>query len=400
MQIATYIDAPRYGGAERYFVELCNGLARRGVDVAAISPEGEVADQLRKRLAAEVELRVLAPRPDFDVGFVRNAARALPPFRELRALVDDLQPDLLHICNGGFPGAHSCRAAVFATRRPTVMTVNNRAQPRQGLRGYAYLLLDRALWASLDAVVCPSRATGAALKEIRGLPSHLLAVVYYGIQQPDVQEAEAERVRDELGADGQFLVGIVATPDQSDVHAQHKGHDVLLEALALCDRTDVTIAIVGHDPGESFHRRARELGVADRVALAAGFRETHPYMKAFDLLAVPSRKNEALPVVMLEAMAYGTPVVGSRLSGIPEAVIDGETGATFDPGDAAALASILTSLASDSELVRRLGAGARERYDRLFTVDAMVDGTLGVYDSVLRPRQRQSSSTSAPASRT
>lgn len=380
MRVALFLDAPRPGGAERYFADLCRGLARLGVEVHALSPAGPVIPYLESRLSEDVWLHVLTSRRVYDVGFVGNSMRALEPLGELRETLAAVTPDIFHISNGGYPGSHLCRAAVFATRRPRIMTVNNRAQERIGARGLAYRVLDRIVWRSVARIICPSEATGETLVAVRDAPREKLRVVYYGIEQPAVDDEAMRTLRRELGADEtHLLVGMVAAPEATS-DAVYKGHHVLLEALGIAARHDIVTTIVGHDPGEAFRRRADELGISDRVHVHAGFRESSTYMKSFDVLAVPSIRNEALPVVMLEAMAYGKPVLGSRLSGIPEAVVDDVSGWTFEPGDSATLAKLIARCASDRELLARVGEGARRRFEELFSLDRMVKKTLEVYE--------------------
>jgi glycosyltransferase involved in cell wall biosynthesis len=170
----------------------------------------------------------------------------------------------------------------------------------------------------------------------------------------------------------------VAAPDtESDV--AFKGHDVLLGAIAALDRRDVRAVIVGHDPGPSFRERAAANGVSESVTVLGRVPEIGPYMAAFDVLVVPSTRYESLPLVVLEAMAAGTPVIASRLSGIPEAVVDDESGYTFEPGESSQLADLLARCVEDRALVKRLGVGARRLYEARFGAQRMVDETLGLY---------------------
>ena len=92
---------------------------------------------------------------------------------------------------------------------------------------------------------------------------------------------------------------------------------------------------------------------------------------------------EGLGVSLLQAAAAGVALVGSRAGGIPEIVVDGETGILLEPGDRQALAAAVRRLLLDDVLRRRLGAGGRKRVESLFSVDAMVAGNLAVYRDVL-----------------
>lgn len=142
---------------------------------------------------------------------------------------------------------------------------------------------------------------------------------------------------------------------------EHKGHEVLLEALASggagIDRIEVDL--VGDGPLRAeLEALARKLGVADRVRFLGPRDELEviALLGDADLFVLPSRvaadgQMEGLPVSLIEAAACGVPIVASRLSGIPELIRDGITGYLAEPGDAESLARALArSLASSAEL--------------------------------------------------
>jgi glycosyltransferase involved in cell wall biosynthesis len=109
------------------------------------------------------------------------------------------------------------------------------------------------------------------------------------------------------------------------------------------------------------------LGIRTRAEIAALLAST-------DVLVAPSvptreGKREGIPVVLMEAMASGVPVVASRLSGIPELVTDGQNGKLFPAGDATALADALGELAADPALRERLGRAGRTTVLREFDID-------------------------------
>jgi colanic acid/amylovoran biosynthesis glycosyltransferase len=158
-----------------------------------------------------------------------------------------------------------------------------------------------------------------------------------------------------------------------------KGQRHLIDACALLRDAGIEVMcqIVGEGPDElDLSRRIEQHRLIGRVVLVG--RQTRDQvierMRASDVLvaaSVPSRegRREGLPVVIAEAMACGLPVVASRLSGIPELVIEDQTGYLADPGDAAGIAAGLKRLADDPGLRRRLGSEARRRVERDFEVD-------------------------------
>jgi glycosyltransferase involved in cell wall biosynthesis len=106
------------------------------------------------------------------------------------------------------------------------------------------------------------------------------------------------------------------------------------------------------------------------------------FLAALDALALPSH-HEGLPNAVLEAMAAGLPVVASAVGGMPEQVIDRQTGLLVPPGDAGALAQALASLASDPQGAARMGCAGRARVERDFSLQAMVRGAEELYASLL-----------------
>ena len=158
-----------------------------------------------------------------------------------------------------------------------------------------------------------------------------------------------------------------------------KGQIHLIEACRLLTArgVDARCRFIGDGPDrEALQARIDGYGLSDRVVLA-GRMTTDDVARELadaDVLVAPSvptkgGKREGIPVVLMEAMATGLPVVASDLSGIPELVTDGLSGLLVPPGDAAALADALATLAADPAMRRRLGAAGRDTVLDDFDVD-------------------------------
>jgi rhamnosyl/mannosyltransferase len=172
----------------------------------------------------------------------------------------------------------------------------------------------------------------------------------------------------------------------------YKGADVLVRAMA---DVDADLVMVGAGPLQAeLESTAAALGMADRVTIVPPVvdDELAAWYRAADVFCLPSvARSEAYGLVQLEAHASGTPVVSTNLpTGVPWVNVDGETGLVVPPSDAPALAAALRTLLADGPLRARMGAHARERALTTFGVQAMVDGTLAVYDEVLRTAGRRS----------
>ncbi len=158
-----------------------------------------------------------------------------------------------------------------------------------------------------------------------------------------------------------------------------KGQTHLIEACRqlAADEVPFSCRFVGDGPDRAaLEQQVADAGLGDRVEFL-GQRtrsEIARLLASSDVLVAPSvptkgGKREGIPVVLMEAMSAGLPVVASALSGIPELVIDGSSGLTVPPGDAAAIATALRRLHDDPALRGRLGAAARDRVVAEFDVD-------------------------------
>jgi rhamnosyl/mannosyltransferase len=169
----------------------------------------------------------------------------------------------------------------------------------------------------------------------------------------------------------------------------YKGVEVLLRAMTGARAAAV---IVGDGPlGSELQQQAATLGLTDRAFFLGALSEeslTRWYQHC-DLLVLPSTtRAEAFGLVQLEAMARGKPVVSTRIeSGVPWVNQDGVTGLTVPPGDSDALRNAINRIVETPALRQRMGQAARQRFEREFTRDRMVEETTGLYAQVLSETQ-------------
>jgi glycosyltransferase involved in cell wall biosynthesis len=141
--------------------------------------------------------------------------------------------------------------------------------------------------------------------------------------------------------------------------------------------------MVGDGPDrERLEQLAHDLGIA-RFAYFVGYQEEIAgYYRLFDAFLLPS-VTEGTPVSAIEALASGTPVVATRVGGVPDVVTDGTDGFLVEPGDTEAAAERLAELASDPELRARLGAAGAARARERYSVKRLVDDVDRLYRSLL-----------------
>ena len=166
---------------------------------------------------------------------------------------------------------------------------------------------------------------------------------------------------------------------------ERKGHRFLVEAVAALKQSQGPFKLVIFGSGEleeALREQTARLGVG-KIVQFAGYREDlDALLGCFDLLVHPALA-EGLGVVTLKAQAASVPVIGFRAGGLPEAVIDGETGMLVPPGDVAALTGAMATLMNDDDRRAILGRNGKARMQAEFSIDSMVDRHLELYESIL-----------------
>lgn len=164
-----------------------------------------------------------------------------------------------------------------------------------------------------------------------------------------------------------------------------KGFDILLRAFADLPQTGAPapVLLIGGD-GEQraqFETMAAELGVGSRVRFLGYTDAPAAIYRSADIFALASR-NDACPLVLIEAGHFSLPVVATAVGGVPEIIVEGETGFLVPPEDATALRDRLQRLLQEPSTRARMGAAARERVDSMFTVARMTGDFMDCYEQL------------------
>jgi glycosyltransferase involved in cell wall biosynthesis len=154
-----------------------------------------------------------------------------------------------------------------------------------------------------------------------------------------------------------------------------KGHRWLIDAMpaVLARNPHATLILAGSGPGLAAAReRVAAAGLAARVRILGPRADSVDLLALSDVVVLPSVAAEGLPIVLLEALALGKPVVATRVGGIPEVIQDGETGLLVPPGDPPALADAISALLADPTRAAAMAARGRAAVRARLTADAMV----------------------------
>jgi len=304
-------------------------------------------------------------RGRFDLRVVKRLVR----------LVDDERYDLIH--------AHTPRTALvgrLATRRAGVPFVYHVHSPagRDSSRRTLNWINATVEWAAVreaDRLI----AVSPSLREYmiaRGIPADRITYVPNGVP---VAGHSTER---HPPADA-WTLGTVA------LFRPRKGTEVLLEALAALRSRGVNVRLRAIGGFETPRYEAAVLDLSDRLGLKRavdwiGFtRGVNRELAKVDLFVLPSLFGEGLPMVVLEAMAAGLPVVASRVEGVPDAVAHRQTGLLVDPGSVSQLARAVEEIIAGHLDYGALSRGAQCRHAELFSDTAMAAGVAAVYRDVL-----------------
>jgi len=361
------VSEPMEYGVLSYLERLFEGIDRARWEPALVFSPRRMAPQAR-RLAAGLAARGVRLRslPFHRGAGAGDAVATLGLVAELKAF----RPHVVH--------AHSTKAGLIARVLgrtlgiPVLYTPHGTSWRYTGrFVGRAQLAAERALRraTSLLVAVCPEEAR-AFVEEV-GFPAARVRLVPNGVRVPDrarlLAVREQTRAALDISSEGCWLVFVGRLTSE-------KGLDVLVRALAAGVPAD-GLLVVGDGP-----ERPRLEAEARRTRLNVRFcgyqEDVSRFLAAADLFVQPSR-SEGLPFTVLEAMAHGLPVVGSRVGGVGAAV-DG-CGRLVAPDRPAELAAALAELARDARLRGALGEAARTRVAQRFSVAGMVAGLHDVY---------------------
>ena len=248
-----------------------------------------------------------------------------------------------------------------------------------------YNLLRRWLAPAIDAYVPVSADLAGWLRDTVGVPAHKVAPVPNGVDTQRYAPAGAQPAA--APGPAPTWIGTVGRADRIKHHAGLLDAFGLLLARFPAPRHDLRLAIVGDGPLlPALRERVAREAWADRVWLPGARTDIADVMRGFSVFVLPSL-SEATPVTVLEAMATGLPVVASRVGGVPQLVLEGQTGRLVPPADPAALAAALAAYVDDPGLRARHGAAGRAHVQAHYSVDAMVAGYADLYGR-LHPHNR------------
>ena len=387
-QLTTrYPPAP--GGVERHVGELVPRLAARGHSVDVFTSE-LYREFPWQRLPPDVPRREATP-----FGAVhRLPVWSLPGelhytfFRGLEPALAAARPEIVHAHTYGTNQVAVARRHGRRHGTPFVLTAHfhpiwsiEGGWVRHRLRGFYDRRIAGAVVRSAARVIVQTKEEERLLRSL-GLPLPPLEIIPPGYTPLPPAPPDSSVAHDRWGIDGPFVLFVGRL-------ASNKGLLELADAFAPLAKSDRTahLLIVGEDGGMAarLDARVRELGVGTqvhRVGFVGSDAELAALYREARLTVLPS-EYEAFGLVLLESMSQGTPVVASRVGGIPEFVEDGRAGLLVPPLDRDALGAAIRALWTDPERARRLGEFGRREVVPRFAWDDIAGRIDRVYSEVV-----------------
>jgi glycosyltransferase involved in cell wall biosynthesis len=383
IRVLRVIARLNMGGPAIHVANLAAGLETRGYHTTLVA--GSLA-------RGEDSMAFVAERLGVEVVDIPDMQREVAPFHDVRsirrltALMRAERPHILHT-HTAKAGALARAAALAAGRaRPPIVVHTFHGHVLKGYFGPGrtafFKQVERSLARYSDVLVAVSPEVRDELVEHGVAPLEKFTVIRLGIPL-------ADRLGDEsAGLDYRVLYGI---PQDAFVvgwvgrMTGVKDTDAVLEILrATRERgVDAVLCMVGDGPDrERLEQVAHDLGIARSTYFVGYQTDIAGYYRLFDAFVLPS-VNEGTPVSAIEALASGTPVVATRVGGVPDVVTDGVDGFLVPPRDTDAAADRLAQLARDPELRARLGETGRANAQARYSVERLVDDVDRLYRELL-----------------
>lgn len=350
-----HIDPEKnWGGGEAQVVGLLQNLSQWGHRNDLATP----ADgQLFRRSIPGVRKIPLTVRNDLDI-------RGVPA---LRRLIRQERYDIVHF--------HTKRAHALSLwlprgeRRPKYIVTRRMDYP-EPKNYYTRYLYNRRV----DGVVAISRSVLDCLSEA-GVNGRSIRLIYSGIDPQPFRELPS----DEQRANDSAVIAMLA------VLEERKGHRFLLDAARVLKDRGRRIRYVfagdGSQKGQ-LQRMVQTLGLREEVSFVGFVKDVPKFLSSIDLLVLPSL-YEGLGVAALEGMAAGKPVIATRVGGLAESIVDGETGFLVPPRDGVALADAIERLVADPSMARAMGRKGAARVLSNFTIEQMANQNEAFYYALL-----------------
>ena len=303
-------------------------------------------------------------------------------------LFKKVRPDILHINNGGYPAAVSCRAAVIAAKyanvKKIIFHVNNIAEDVSDYNPIKKIIekkIDCFVKNNVNTFITGSNFARLKLAENRGFNLNKIVNIPNTIIPRKIVESP-ESIKQRLKLSNEDTVfGNVA------LLTERKGHTVLINAFNLL-RDKVPefdkVKLVIEGTGEEEHKlkdHVDSLKLNDNVLLIGSQEHIFDIYNIFDVFVLSSTSNEDMPNVIIEAMSLGKPIIGTNLAGIPEEIENNVNGFVVDVNNAEDLSEAMLKFIVYKNLIQKMGIKSKEIFDNKFEYSEIIKRFINLYNT-------------------
>lgn len=363
IRILFVIENSSFGGGERAFAQIINGLDKEKFEVYVVClPDGLFVEKI-KNTAQIIPLDL------------RNRFNLLNIFL-LAKVIKGKKIDIVH-SQGARADFFTRLAGRLAKVSKVVSTV---AMPVEGFdvgffKKGIYIVLDRYTEKFVDKFVVVSDALRKRLIEKHRIPSEKVSLIYNGVEINSdtgyrIPDARKKIIQELQIPENTMLVGTIGRL------VWQKGLPYFIEAIEIIETRykipDTGYLIVGEGNLERSLKLKVESLKLDNKIIFTGFRkDVKEILAALDIFVLPSIR-EGQPIILLEAMAMAKPIIATNIEGVNETVIDGETGILVPPKNPQALAEAILRLTQDKELRKKMGLAGRKLVEEKFDIREIV----------------------------
>jgi glycosyltransferase involved in cell wall biosynthesis len=377
IKVLRAITRLNIGGPSRHVVLLTQAL-NDGVQFKTTLVSGLTAPN-------EGDMVYLAEEKGIQPMFLSEMGREISLLDDLKALLRMIQviraekPDIVHTHMA--KAGTVARLAAILCRVPVVIhTYHGHVFHSYfgSLKTKVFLAIEKVLGMGTSRIITVGDGQRDEIVSFGVAPFQKFMPIRLGLELEPFLEAESVRgsLRKELGVgDDVPLIGISAR------FVPIKAHEDFLQAAAFALKKLPNALFLMIGDGErraELEQVAADLGITSSVKFLGFRRDVREVYADLDVVALSSL-NEGSPVVLIEASAAGRPVVSTRVGGVPEVVLDGETGLVTPPRDPQALADAMVKLVQDKPLAARLGAAGRQHVYPRYAWSRLVEDIRQLY---------------------
>lgn len=363
-KILYVITKSNWGGAQRYVYDLATNLPDEYEPVVALGGAGVLRTRLKNAGIRTIPIK----------SFQRDIRFALEfrAFGELVKIVRAEQPDIVHL-NSSKAGGLGALAARINGVPHIIFTAHGwyfKEDRSFFVRQITWLLSLLTQWLAHTTIAVSENDAQLAPISTRTITIPIGITAEKQMTRSDARNDLLKMIKRQPAIETSW-VGTIA-----ELH-KNKGLEYLVAAAAQTPHAAFFI-IGGGEEQQRLSTLIREQNMTKRVHLLGEIPDAARYLSAFDIFVLPSTK-EGLPYTLLEAGVAGLPVVATTVGGIPEIIIDNETGLLVPPKNPYALATALSELCNNQTMRERLGTALRQHVTKTFSGEQMFAKTLALY---------------------